>query len=204
VAAIDVRRTSKLQMQDSMDPVEIKNSKANLKLFAEALVGAHVEAVVLNEDLHPVFDKDQLPFKFRYAGNAIFKTNRGNYKIIASTVSDGLHSFWTEKLTDSPMGTYEYLIDSDVLAISFQSYYDPHFPYKMEITFSNYQLFFLCGEIENAPEHYFASNEEMLLVFDNSSDVLRCESLHGRWNWSNGTLDKLPLPSDQPPPPPYL
>lgn len=114
--------------------------------------------------------------------------------------SDGLHSFWTEKLTDSPMGTFEYLIDSDVLAISFQSFYDPHFPYKMEITFSNYQLFFLCGEIENAPIHYFASNEEMLLVYDDSSDVLRCESLHGRWNWSNGTLDKLPLPSDQPPP----
>lgn len=55
MAPIDVRRTSKLQLQDSMDPVEIKNSKANLKLFVEALVGAHVEAVVLNEDLHPVF-----------------------------------------------------------------------------------------------------------------------------------------------------
>ena len=159
----------------------IKNNiiyKDNFQTFLNSITDAFVLRIALDIDHKPMFDKNLVPFDFHYCNSVDILTDKGNFRIQTSMTDMGVETFWI--LNNFALNNSQTLIqiNSTVKNIAFETGYKGP-PYKIKIKFDTTEMFIYSGELYNEGEKgiKYNKNDEMLLVFQNSKDAGRFESL---------------------------
>lgn len=156
---------------------EVSNYKKNLEDFVSALEGCYIEKIIYYEDPNPEFDKDALPFQFKYCYKATFVTNIGNFVITASQTSWGYDIFWIGSSESVNHISSEKLINSRIKIVTSRSSRG-RLPYKLTIELENDKITIYAADIyTNRNKKYTMKvNDEMILVFDNDLEVKSFET----------------------------
>lgn len=155
------------------------NFEANVQGFVDKLQDAFVDRIILSLDTQPTFDKDAVPFQFDYSFFALIVTNKGNFKIIAASTSNGTETFWIEQVEEISEVDKVIEIGSGIKSIQLETAKDFNHPFKLSIRFDSKEILLYCGEIYDDVDGTikYNINDEMILVFDERQEAMNFETL---------------------------
>ncbi len=157
--------------------LENLNYKKSLDGFVNALKGSFVEKLIFDEDLEPTFDKNSLPFKFKYCFSLVFVTDKGNFLVHTSQTNLGIDTFWIEPDDSVNKITSEQFINSKVKKVT-TGYLDNDSAYKLFVELENGSLIIYAAEIyDDVQKKYTIKiNDEMVLVFGDEREARKFEA----------------------------
>jgi len=157
---------------------ELETFCDNLHNFAITLKDSMIGRIDFYSDSDPTFNKDFVPFNFRYCHSIGFQSSTKYHHLFATQTLEGLYSFWVEtgKLTFEPTQSVD--IGRTLLSYDIVTGID-NYPYKLGLDFGYKKIFLVCGEIYNTidPSVFdYKINDEMILFFENKQDLQELES----------------------------
>lgn len=155
--------------------LERKNVDDNLQNFADTLKHSIIEFISFEIDNYPAFDKNSIPFEFKYCNSIRIKTAETEFDIHSSQLSNGLETFWITQSSVPKLFSNKIKIYSKVKNIEFATgIYN--YPFKLTIEFENMFFAIYAAEIYNEARGLeYKMNDEMLLVFDNQKYAQKFE-----------------------------
>jgi hypothetical protein len=149
--------------------MERKNVHDNLQNFIDNLKGSFIEFISFEIDNYPTFDKNDIPFEFKYCNSIRIKTTETAFDIYSSPLSNGLETFWITQSSEPKLFSNNIRIFTEVNNVEFaMGIYN--YPFKIKIELENIFFAIYAAEIyETATGLEYKINDEMLLVFDNQN-----------------------------------
>lgn len=160
---------------------EREEYQKNVSDFIQKLQNSIIISIGYDIDSNPTYDKESIPFKFKYCYSVKINTSSGNFSLRTSQTEKGFDSFWLEEVQGNNF-SFDQIINEKVESARFVNSNDDY-PFKIEIDFENKTLFFYSGEIYDTFQEKldFRINDEMILIFENKNDA---ESFEKNINYS--------------------
>jgi hypothetical protein len=159
---------------------DISSFKDNLQAFVVTMQGAVIEKVVYKEDKLPTFDKDNLPFQFKYCYSITLGTDKGSFLVHSTMTSSGIETFWIDLTDRSEIEGSVRSLNSKVEDIIAKDGYGGE-AYKLSIKHGNGILIVFAAEIYVQADggYNIKPNDEMILVFEDKEEAVRFEARIG-------------------------
>lgn len=156
---------------------EAKSYEENFGAFIAAMQSALIKTVSYIEDLSPTFNKELLPFNFKYCNSIIITTDKGTYSIYTTMNASGFETFWVEQVEAEKDIHFSKLVNSHVKKVSWEVGYDK-LPFKLIIDCGSELLILFAAEIYDraAGDWDIKIQDEMLFIFENRTDAEKFEA----------------------------
>jgi hypothetical protein len=154
------------------------NYRNNLQSFIDNIKNTFIERICLDIDTNPTFDKNTIPFEFKYCNLIRISTNKEHFDIITSMTESSVDTFWISKSTEV-RNISEYIeINSTIKNIEYKNGLD-NYAFKIKIEFENSKLFIYSGEVYDKMNNTldYVINDEMILVFENEKEAEKYETI---------------------------
>lgn len=150
----------------------------NLQVFIDKIKDSYVERVVFHEDDNQTFDKQKIPFEFRYCHTITLITNKESFEIATSMASNSVETFWIRPSVLASNTTNFITVNSRVTNVYVQNGYD-NYAYCLKIEFRDSLLWLYAAELNenNRDGMDYTINDEMILAFCSETEAGKFESM---------------------------
>jgi hypothetical protein len=157
---------------------EQSNYSNNLKSFVYKIKDSFVERIIFHENDTPTFDKQKIPFEFRYCHTITFITAIENLEITTTMTSNCIDTFWIRPSVIASNTTNFLTVNSRVTNVHFQNGYD-NYAYCLKIEFRDSLLWLYSADLyeNNHGGIDYKINDEMILAFCCETEAGKFENM---------------------------
>jgi hypothetical protein len=158
---------------------EATKYNANLQDFKDRLKTSRVEQIFFYIDKEPTFDKDKLPFDFKYCHSVKILTSSESFIVQTSMTDAGLETFWVvSKPKDDNIFDSSLQINLNVKAVLSKNGF-ANLPFKIELDFDSSKIFIYAADIYDRADGEIDCkiNDEMILIFEKQKDAEEFEKM---------------------------
>lgn len=151
---------------------DIINYRNNLQDFINSVKNSFVERISFDIDINPTFDKQNIPFEFKYCNSIRISTDKESFDVNTSITNNAVETFWIFESTGVKNFSRHLEVNSIVNDIEFENG-AANYAFKIKIEFANSKLFIYSGEVYDNMNNTldYVINDEMILVFENEKDA---------------------------------
>ncbi|CAN5847198.1 hypothetical protein BH11BAC7_BH11BAC7_25150 [soil metagenome] len=162
--------------------IEQLTYRTNHQDFLAKMQEAVVDRLVFLPDEDSTFEKEGVPFSFRYCSAVIVYSDKGNFKLHTCMADNGLETLWLSPAEEevNTEATFFIPVNAQVKTIHFSDGHEGY-PFRLQIEFERTNIFLYAADIHrNDDDSYkYMMNDEMILAFEDEDEAKRFETLVG-------------------------